>query len=123
MPPPPGPLPRRFFHTLAACRLLHRASPNYSSSHACNHYGRDRSNLGAIPGVGSFSPAGSQGFLPILHPAVKLDALTGSSCHGEIALDGVLGSAMTLVTAEDTGGVCRGDRRFDDRASETGGAP
>jgi hypothetical protein len=57
-----------------------------------------------------------------LHPAVKLDALTGS-CHGEIALDGVLGSAMTLVAAEDTGEVCRGDRRFDDRASETGGAP
>jgi hypothetical protein len=40
-------------------------------SHACNHYGRDRSNLGAIPGVSSFSPAGSQGFLPTLHPAVK----------------------------------------------------
>jgi hypothetical protein len=57
-----------------------------------------------------------------LHPAVKPDALTGS-CHGEIALDGVLGSAMTLVAAEDTGEVCRGNRRFDDRASETGGAP
>jgi hypothetical protein len=57
-----------------------------------------------------------------LHLAVKLDALTGSSCHGEIALDGVLGSAMTLVAAVDTGEVCRGDRRFDDRATETGGS-
>jgi hypothetical protein len=58
-----------------------------------------------------------------LHPAVKLDALPGSSCHGEIALDGVLGSTMTLVAAEDTGEVCRCDRRFDDRATETGEAP
>jgi hypothetical protein len=118
---PDSALPNQYHRNCLIGRATDKLDPD--PSHACNHYGRDRSNLGAIPGVGSFSPAGSQDFLPILHPAVKLDALTGSSCHGEIALDGVLGSAMTLVAAEETGEVCRGDRRFDDRASETGEAP
>src|SRR5580704_11784414 len=118
---PDSALPNQYHRNCLIGRATDKLDPD--PSHACNHYGRDRSNLGAIPGVGSFSPAGSQDFLPILHPAVKLDALTGSSCHGEIALDGVLGSAMTLVAAEDTGEVCRGDRRFDDRGTETGEAP
>ncbi len=118
---PDSVLPNQFHRNCVIGRATDKLDPD--PSHACNHYGRDRINLGAIPGVSSFSPAGSQGFLPTLHPAVKLDALPGSSGHGEIALDGVLGRTMILVAAVDTGGVWRGDRRFDDRASETGEAP
>jgi len=103
---PDSALPNQYQRNCLIGRATDKLDPD--PSHACNHYGRDRSNLGAIPGVSSFSPAGSQGFLPTLHPAVKpvammVDALPGSSGHGEIALDGVLGSAMTLVAGE----VCR----------------
>src|ERR1700680_3150669 len=76
---PDSALPNEYHRNCVIGRATDKLDPD--PSHACNHYGRDRINLGAIPGVSSFSPAGSQGFLPTLHPAVKLDALPGSSCQ------------------------------------------
>ena len=76
-------------------------------------FGRNRSNLWRYSGVNSFSRQTEEGNLLALHPTVKpvalvADAILDCTKHGDIVLDGFLGSGTTLVAAERTGRLCYG---------------
>jgi DNA modification methylase len=76
-------------------------------------FGRSRSNVWHYPGVNSFSRKTEEGNLLALHPTVKPVALIGDAildctAHGDIVLDGFLGSGTTVIAAERTGRRCYG---------------
>jgi DNA modification methylase len=76
-------------------------------------FGRSRSNVWHYPGVNSFSRKTEEGNLLALHPTVKpvalvADAILDCTSHGDIVLDGFLGSGTTVIAAERTGRRCYG---------------
>ncbi len=76
-------------------------------------FGRSRSNVWHFPGVNSFSRQTEEGNLLALHPTVKpvalvADAILDCTTHGDIVLDGFLGSGTTVIAAERTGRRCYG---------------
>jgi DNA modification methylase len=76
-------------------------------------FGRSRSNVWHYPGVNSFSRKTDEGNLLALHPTVKpvalvADAILDCTSHGDIVLDGFLGSGTTVIAAERTGRRCYG---------------
>jgi DNA modification methylase len=76
-------------------------------------FGRSRSNVWHHPGVNSFSRKTEEGNLLALHPTVKpvalvADAILDCTTHGDIVLDGFLGSGTTVIAAERTGRRCYG---------------
>jgi DNA modification methylase len=76
-------------------------------------FGRGRSNVWHYPGVNSFSRQTEEGNLLALHPTVKpvalvADAILDCTAHGDIVLDGFLGSGTTVIAAERTGRRCYG---------------
>ena len=76
-------------------------------------FGRSRSNVWHYPGANSFSRKTEEGNLLALHPTVKpvalvADAILDCTAHGDIVLDGFLGSGTTVIAAERTGRRCYG---------------
>jgi DNA modification methylase len=76
-------------------------------------FGRSRSNVWHYPGVNSFSRKTEEGNLLALHPTVNpvalvADAILDCTSHGDIVLDGFLGSGSTVIAAERTGRRCYG---------------
>jgi DNA modification methylase len=76
-------------------------------------FGRSRSNVWHYPGVNSFSRQTEEGNLLALHPTVKpgalvADAILDCTAHGDIVLDGFLGSGTTVIAAERIGRRCYG---------------
>jgi DNA modification methylase len=76
-------------------------------------FGRSRSNVWHYPGANSFSRQTEEGNLLALHPTVKpvalvADAILDCTAHGDIVLDGFLGSGSTVIAAERTGRRCYG---------------
>lgn len=76
-------------------------------------YGRNRTNIWRYPSASSFSKAGEEGNLLVLHPTVKpvamvADAIMDVSARGDIVMDGFLGSGTTVIAAERTGRRCYG---------------
>jgi len=76
-------------------------------------FGRNRSNVWHYPGANSFSRRTEEGNLLALHPTVKpmalvADAMLDCTKHGDIVLDGFLGSGTAVIAAERTGRRCYG---------------
>ena len=71
-------------------------------------YGRNRTNVWAYPGMGSFARNTSEGNLLECHPTVKpvalvADAIRDASHRRDVVLDTFAGSGSTLIAAEETG--------------------
>lgn len=76
-------------------------------------FGRYRTNVWEYPGINTLYKQGDEGNLLAMHPTVKpvqlvADAILDSSAHGDIVLDGFLGSGSTLLAAERVGRICYG---------------
>jgi hypothetical protein len=76
-------------------------------------FGRNRTNVWRYPSASSFSKAGEEGNLLLLHPTVKpvalvADAIMDVSARGALVLDTFLGSGTTVIAAERTGRRCFG---------------
>lgn len=75
-------------------------------------YGRNRSNVWSYDSASTQALKGNN--LLELHPTAKpvqlvMDALLDCSNRGEVVLDSFLGSGTTLLAAERTGRICRGN--------------
>ena len=74
-------------------------------------HGRYRTNVWSYAGVNAFGEGRDEALA--MHPTVKpvslvKDAILDASKHGDIILDGFLGSGTTLIAAEQSGRICHG---------------